>query len=55
MRSGVHANTVCETQDGTQLPVEVVRGLACEAEIIPVVLNGRGEAMAVGEPVKLFV
>jgi hypothetical protein len=48
LRCGVHANTVCETEDGTALPVEVIRRLACEAEIIPVVLNARGEALAVG-------
>ena len=53
LRSGVHANTVCETEDGTSLPVEVMRGLACEAEIIPVVLDGRGEALAVGRTQRL--
>ena len=53
MCSGVHAHTVCETEDGTPLPVEVVRRLACEAEIIPVVLNGRGEALAVGRAQRL--
>jgi hypothetical protein len=53
LKSGVHANTVCETEDGTPLPVEVVRRLACEAEIIPVVLNSRGEALAVGRTQRL--
>ena len=53
IRSGVHANTVCETEDGTPLPVQVIRGLACQAEIIPVVLNGRGEALAVGRSQRL--
>ena len=53
MRSGVHANTVCETEDGTPLPVDVVRRLACEADIIPVVLNGRGEALDVGRMQRL--
>ncbi len=53
MRAGVHANTVCETEDGTPLPVEVIRRLACEADIIPVVLNGRGEALAVGRSQRL--
>ena len=40
LRSGVHANSICETEDGTPLPVEVIRRLACEAEIIPVILDG---------------
>ena len=53
MRAGVHANTVCETEDGTSLPVEVIRRLACEADIIPVVLNGRGEALAAGRSQRL--
>ena len=39
LRSGLHANSICETDDGTPLPVEVVRRLACDAEIIPVILN----------------
>jgi hypothetical protein len=50
---GVHANTVCETEDGTPLPVDVIRRMACEADIIPVVLNGRGEALAVGRSQRL--
>ncbi len=53
MRSGVHANTICETEDGTPLPVEVIRGLACQADVIPVVLNTRGEALAVGRSQRL--
>ena len=50
---GVHANTVCETEDGTPLPVDVIRRLACEADIIPVVLNGRGQALSVGRSQRL--
>ena len=53
LRNGVHANSICETDDGTPLPVEVIRRLACEAEIIPVVLNSRGEALAVGRAQRL--
>ena len=48
LRSGLHANSICETDDGTPLAVEVIGRLACEAEIIPVVLTSRGEALAVG-------
>ena len=53
LRTGVHANTVCESEDGTPLPVEVVRGLACAAEITPVVLDGGGHALAVGRSQRL--
>ena len=53
LRNGLHANSVCETEDGTPLPVEVVRRLACEADIIPVVLGSHGEALAVGRTQRL--
>jgi len=53
LRSGVHPHTVCETADGTPIPVDVMRGLACGAEIVPVVLNGGGEALAVGRTQRL--
>jgi hypothetical protein len=53
LRTGLHANSICETDDGTPLPVEVVRRLACDAEIIPVILNSRGEALAVGRSQRL--
>jgi hypothetical protein len=44
----VHQHTVCELADGTPLPVETVRHIACSAEIIPVVLDGAGRALDVG-------
>jgi hypothetical protein len=53
LRSGVHANTVCESSDGTPLPVSLVREMACRADIIPVVLGGRGEALDVGRTQRL--
>jgi hypothetical protein len=36
------------TGDGIELPPEVVRRLACDAEIIPVVLGTRGEVLDIG-------
>jgi hypothetical protein len=53
LRTGLHANSICETDDATPLPVEVVRRLACDAEIIPVILNNRGQALAVGRSQRL--
>ncbi len=41
---GLHANSVCELSDGQALPVSTVRQLACEAEIIPIVLNRNGRS-----------
>jgi hypothetical protein len=43
-----HANTICETDNGIPLPVSTVRRLCCDAEILPVVLNGNGQALDVG-------
>ena len=53
LRSGLHANSVCETDDGTAVPVDVMRRLACEADMLPVVLNGRGEALDAGRAQRL--
>src|SRR5262249_18940565 len=52
-RHGVHTNTVCETSDGTPVPVEVARRMACEADIVPVILGGAGQALAVGRTQRL--
>jgi hypothetical protein len=41
------------TQHGVELPVETVRRLACDAEIIPVVLNGQGVPIDVGRAKRL--
>ena len=38
LRTGLHETSVCETFDGQPLPPDVVRRLACEANIIPIVL-----------------
>ena len=42
LQNGLHANSICELADGTPLPVSVVRQMACEAEIIPIVLGSDG-------------
>ena len=48
MLNGLHELSVCETADGIPLPPETVRRLACEAAIVPIVLNGAGEALDCG-------
>ena len=45
---GAHAHTICETDNGIPLPISTVRRLCCDAEILPVVLNGAGQALDVG-------
>jgi hypothetical protein len=41
------------THHGVELPVETVRRLACDADIIPVVLNGQGVPIDVGRSKRL--
>ncbi len=50
---GLHESTVCETYDGQPLPPATVRRLACEADIIPIVLAGDGRVVDVGRAKRL--
>ncbi len=43
-----HAAGICETENGVPLPVSTVRRLCCDAEIIPVVLDGDGRVLDQG-------
>jgi hypothetical protein len=45
---GAHERSICETDDGTPLPVSTLRRLACEANIIPIVLGSTGEVLDAG-------
>jgi len=53
LRAGLHEKSVCRTESGTHLPVEVVRRMACEADVMPVVLNGDGVPIDVGRAKRL--
>jgi hypothetical protein len=53
LRHGLHDHSVCETGDGQPLPPDTVRRLACEADLIPVVLNGDGVTLDVGREQRL--
>jgi hypothetical protein len=48
LMSGWHAHSICETDDGIPLPVDTVRRMCCDADILPIVLNGAGEVLDVG-------
>jgi hypothetical protein len=50
---GRHDHTLCETDSGVALPIETVRRLACDADIIPVVLDGRGVVLDEGRAKRL--
>ena len=53
LRTGLHEASVCETYDGQPLPPATVRRLACEADIIPIVLDGDGRVIDVGRAKRL--
>jgi hypothetical protein len=50
---GRHDRTLCETDSGVELPIEVVRRMACEADLIPVVLDGKGVVLDEGRAKRL--
>ena len=51
--SGLRDHSVCEFDDGTDIPVATMRRLACDAHILPVVLGGDGVALDVGRSRRL--
>jgi hypothetical protein len=53
LTKGRHDGTLCETDSGVPVPVETMRRLACEADIIPVVLDGRGVVLDEGRAKRL--
>ncbi|MDQ3739181.1 MAG: HNH endonuclease [Actinomycetota bacterium] len=50
---GLHDHSICELSDGTPLPPDTVRRLACEAAIIPICLGGDPERVDVGREQRL--
>jgi len=53
LQHGLHDDSVCETSEGTPLPPDAARRMACDAEIVPVVLGESGEALDVGRGKRL--
>ena len=53
LRQGLHQRGISQTDSGVELPVETVRHLACEAKIIPVVLDGNGVVLDEGRAKRL--
>lgn len=50
---GLNERGVCRTAQGAEIPAHTARRLACEAEIIPVVLGGDGAPLDVGRSRRL--
>jgi hypothetical protein len=53
LRSGLHEHSVIRTGHEADLPLETIRRMACEAEIIPVVLNSKGVVIDIGRASRL--
>ena len=53
LRSGLHEQSVIRTGHEAELPLETIRRMACEAEIIPVVLNSKGVVIDIGRASRL--
>ena len=53
LTDGPHADGSCELDNGDPVPIETMRRLACDAGIIPVVLNGAGVVLDQGRTRRL--
>jgi hypothetical protein len=53
LTGGRHDATLCETDSGVSVPVDTARRVACESDIIPVVLNGGGVVLDEGRAKRL--
>jgi hypothetical protein len=52
-RGDLAARGICELADGTPIPAETMRRLLCDADIVPAVLNDRGEVLDMGRKIHL--
>lgn len=43
--AGLVDHGICETEDGTPIPIDTMRRLCCDAEIVPTVLGGNGRVL----------
>lgn len=48
LHAGVHDNSICETENGVELPISTVRRMCCDCEVLPAVLGGKGEVLDLG-------
>ena len=53
LTGGRHDTSLCETDSGTPVPVDTARRLACEADLVPVVLDGNGVVLDQGRAKRL--
>ena len=53
LTSGLSASSTHRTSFGSDLPVETIRRIACDANVIPLVLNGAGQPLDIGRSQRL--
>jgi 5-methylcytosine-specific restriction endonuclease McrA len=53
LTNGRHPDTVCRTDTGIDIPIDVARRIACDNDIIPIVLNGQGVVLDQGRAKRL--
>ena len=53
LTTGLHTSSTHRTAFGADLPVETIRRIACDANIIPLVLNGAGMPLDIGRGQRL--
>lgn len=53
LTGGRHDDSLCETDSGIPVPVDTARRLACEADLIPIVLDGAGVVLDQGRAKRL--
>jgi len=49
----LHEHSVCETDDGVELPPESIRRLACNGRMRPVIIGEHGEVLSLGHEQRL--
>jgi hypothetical protein len=52
-RGGLHDHSLCETDDGVELPPDTIRRLACNARLRPVIIGNHGEVLNLGHQQRL--
>ncbi|MEO6652646.1 MAG: HNH endonuclease [Ilumatobacteraceae bacterium] len=53
LTGGRHASTLCEIDSAAPVPVDTMRRIACDADVIPVVLSGEGVVLDQGRAKRL--
>jgi hypothetical protein len=53
LQHGLHERSIVRTGHDVDLPIETIRRMACEAEIIPIVLGSNGVVLDVGRATRL--